>query len=152
MMYAVFDKYIIDPIRIKYKHLFNLTFCDDRYIAGNTKAVAAFFHESEAALASVGAIYRADKCHIYYHPNNPYNLTQLFPKQINSDDDRNNFHPNFNIKILGSYVGSNEYIKSNVQKQSDAVQKAIESTACLSDTQCANLLLLNCFDSCRVTY
>ena len=130
IMYSAFDKFIIDPIRRKYQTLFNMAFCDDRYIAGNSSVVAAFFTETRAALAEVGAVHRPDKCHIFHHPANGNNLHELF------DDDLINLHPDYNIaKILGSHIGEDAFIQSNVKKQTDKVITMMDKAADLSDPQ-----------------
>eukprot|EP01083_Nonionella_stella_P303650 1051959_1 len=61
-------------------------------------------------------------------------------------------HTDFNVKILGAFIGTDEFIKSNVSKIAMETSKMMDSAACLTDNQCGALILSNCFDNCRVTY
>ena len=82
-----------------------MAFCDDRYIAGNTQVVAAFFKETRAALAKVGAEYRRIMPYIS-SPSNEITLDRF--------DVRLNLHQNYNIEKEGSHIGKdNCKIKRN---------------------------------------
>ena len=54
--------------------------------------------------------------------------------------------------MLGSHIGSDKIIQTEVKKQTDKVKDMMDKAANLSDPQCAMLLLSNCFDCCRMTY
>ena len=101
LLYGAFDKYIVDRVRAKY-HNVNLAFADDRYIAGSTRDVTAFFNEIRELLGADGARFRDDKCHIYHHVNhpNPKSLSESLRVPIS------NVHGHFNLKVLGSYLGT----------------------------------------------
>ena len=149
LLYGVFDKAIVDPIRKKHNvDVVNLAFADDRYIAGETENVAAFFRELRVALGAEGAKFRDDKCHVHYHGTNPNSdrLSALFgvPKE--------SVHAHFNLKVLGSYLGTDEYIQTNVDLAIDRVHSMMTKASDIGDPKCAMLLVKGSFGACRLTH
>ena len=73
-------------------------------------------------------------------------------------DDKLQVHPHFNIKVLGSFIGTPEFIRKGdsdhkgVEGKIAKVLAMLEAASSLDDPHCAMLLISNCFDSCRMTY
>ena len=67
-------------------------------------------------------------------------------------DEDVHLHAHFNIKVLGSFLGTPEYIRKNVADKIEKVQAMLDAATSLDDPDCAMLLMSNCFDSCRMTY
>jgi hypothetical protein len=148
--YALYDKFVTERtvgLRSMAKML-NLSFADDGYLGGATRDVAEFFRLSREAFGVHFSEYNTQKCHVHYHPDNP--LKDELHSLFGADDIV--LHPHFNFKILGTWIGTDEYICAELDKKVDEVIKMQEKAAEFPRTQIASLLLTNCYDECRMTY
>ena len=147
IIHSVFDKAIVDPIRRRFgARIVNVAYCDDRYVGLAAKDAAAFFAELRAAMAEHGAVFRPEKCRVHHHPANTtvHTLFEEIPAT--------NFHPDFDFKILGGVVGTNQFVAERVAEVVSEVGVFQKRVAELPNRQHALLLLRGCFASCKVTH
>ena len=86
--------------------------------------------------------FRPENVHI--HPDNYFeqDIDQNSLKDIRSK---------FGVKILGSYVGSEEFIRSSLQSKLEDLQKEAEKLISYSDLQQKYIFLRYCFDQ-KITH
>ncbi len=71
----------------------------------------------------------------------------IHPSDCDDDELRPALTLEYGAKVLGSFVGSNEYVLSKLKLHVDELQPYVEKLIAIENLQCRNLILRSCFCS-----
>ena len=100
---------------------------------------------SRAAFAQHGPTYKTRKCHLHFHPDNP--LKGSLHELLEASDLK--LHAHVKFPILGTWIGSANFTRAEVEKKVTATIKMQDDAATFPRTQITSLLVTQCYDACR---